>query len=375
MISVLILDGDMEFAEALAQRLAASGREFQVQAALPGSFAGEDGGEAAGAKDGYDFVLADEILPAFCQGRFGKASLLFFSDAGTGMDALDRYGRVSGLAARLRHDYASRNGGAFYAGIGESATKCIGCFGLAGGCGTSSVAIGVGRDLAAYKDMRTLYLSFEATEAECMCIRKAETERSISDFLYLMLKERDADMRTFLEAHLHKDNYGLERFYPSPGTNDLIRMDDEEIFRFIHMLRESGRFDRIIMDFGSSLNGTVKHCMNFCDAMAAVENGALPDTGKNEKNRALLREYWQKDKNAVQVRNMARRRNAGGLDAEAENPVNNPGTDGAGDEDAVEIAYDTSSFRPYEESVDFVLSNEFGLGIRKIRDKLLLQME
>jgi hypothetical protein len=391
MISTLILDTDRDYADMLAQRLAAAGREFSVTSVAPGN--GDAGSAAAGS---YDFVIMGEDVAAMyangADGFGGARRIILCASVPYGAVAderatdlsgplyANRCGRVSRLVALIRSAYAARPGsGGFPWSLASGAVKYIGCFGLDGACGASSIAIGIGRDIAAYNDKRVLYVSFETLEAEKLCIRDAAGERHIGDFMYLMLKGREADMRMFSEACLFRDSYGLARFFPSPGLNELARASPQESGEFLRFFDGCGGFDIIVLDLGNECKASAMNAAGLCDALVLVENGSLVDVGKRDRATALIRGAWQQGGgNPVLVENMLRFSYDGdgdgaGAGAGADAGRNaEPGPAEAGER--IEIAYDSASFRHFDGVTDFVLSNEFGLGIRKITNILLARI-
>jgi hypothetical protein len=290
----------------------------------------------------------------------------------------DRYGRVSALAALLRAAHAERSGGcAFPQSLGGS-VKYIGCFGLGGACGVSSVAIGIGRDFAAYKGRRALYVSLETLEAEGFGMRRAEGERGIGDFMYLMLRGRDADLRLFFEACLFRDGYGLARFFPSPGLNDLARASPEELGAFFRFLDACGGFDVVVLDLGSECKDAALQAVHLCDALVLVENGSLADAGKRERAAALLCAAWRHDggEDPIRVTNMLSFSYGADEEEAAMTARDDHGraqapADGA---ERIEIGYDGAGFRRFDGMTDFTLSNEFGIGIRKLTDSLFARI-
>ncbi|MDR1246934.1 MAG: hypothetical protein LBK57_07895 [Clostridiales Family XIII bacterium] len=391
MISILILDEERAYAALLAERLAAAGREFSVTANPPA--ADDTAPVSDGVRAEYDFVIMSESALARFAGRAGDAPggarLIVLSEspqaperaAGTdqGILYISRCGRVSALAAMIRAEYAVRPGSAGFArAFAGGAVKYIGCFGLAGGCGSSSVAIGIGRDFAAYKGRRVLYLSFESLEAGSLCVRDAEGERHIGDFMYLMLRKRDADLRLFSEACLFRDSYGLARFFPSPGLNDLARASPEETGDFLRFFDGCGAFDIIVLDFGSECGGAARELMHLCDVLVLAENGSLRDAGKRARAEAFAREAWRSDGEPVFAENMTPLSYDGDPreDGEIADTADDADykTETADAKNRITIDFDEASFRTLDGMTDFVLSGEFGLGIHKLTDILLARI-
>ncbi|MDR2132939.1 MAG: hypothetical protein LBP30_06285 [Clostridiales Family XIII bacterium] len=383
MISILLLDEDREYVTLLAQRLAAAGREFSVTAGAPPMQAAPPAPETSAgeprAEATYDFVILGESAAKANLARetgFGEARTVLLCESGDatlggrGFLRAERFGRVSALAALLRAEHAALHGnGGFPQSLG-GAVKYIGCFGLGGCCGASSVAIGLGRELAAHAGRRALYVSLETLEAESLCVRRAEGDRHIGDFMYLMLRKRDADLRMFLEACLFRDSHGLARFFPSPGPNDLARASLEERGDFFRFIDACGAFDAVVLDLGSECNDLALGAAQLCDALILVENAGVADAGKRARAAALLRAAWRRDggENPLRVKNLARFSYGADEEEAAEAVREAVAAKPASEEEEamIEIGYDSASFRRFDGVTDFVLSNEFGLGIRKL---------
>ncbi|MDR2354797.1 MAG: hypothetical protein LBE16_01240 [Clostridiales Family XIII bacterium] len=379
MISILLLDQDQAYAALLAQRLAAAGREFSVTAEAPPR--GDSSADARAAK-AYDFVILGEGVAAenkdLAESPAGAQPIILteappLRGGAHGCLYASRYGRVSGLAALLRAEYAARPGnGGLPTSFGGS-VKYIACGGLGGACGVSSIAIGAGRDFAAYKGRRALYLSLETLEAAGFCMRKAEGDRHIGDFLYLMLRGREADLRLFCEACLFRDSYGLARFFPSPGLNDLARATQEETGDFFRFLDGCGGFDVVVLDLGGACGEEALRIVRLCDALVLVENGALADAGKRDRAASLLRAAWRHGggETPILVKNMLRF--SYDADEDAEKAADEDAKPAEGEE-RIDIDYDGASFRYADGVTDFVLSGAFGRGIRKLTDSLLARV-
>jgi hypothetical protein len=402
MISILILDEDDVYAALLAQRLAAVASEFSVTANPPGTGEKDSVSDKASildaALDGAgpyarcDFTIVSENVAAAraneADGADGTRLIILSKspqapEAAAGRKAgagdarrrlyASRYGRVSGLAALIRAEHAARSErGGFPQKLASGAVKYVGCFGLGGRCGLSSIAIGIGRDFAAYKGRRVLYLSLESLEAERLCIRAAEGERHIGDFMYLMLRKRETDLRMFSEACLFRDSYGLARFFPSPGLNDLALASPEELGEFLRFFDCCGAFDLIVLDLGNECRGAVSELIRLCDVLVLAENGGIRDAGKRDRAEVFAREAWRRDgADPVFAENMRRFRCDSDDEEYGDAPEEDLAADGA---ERITIGYDDASFRYVDGTTDFVLSGEFGLGIRKLADILFARI-
>ncbi|MDR2771117.1 MAG: hypothetical protein LBB57_03665, partial [Clostridiales Family XIII bacterium] len=186
--------------------------------------------------------------------------------------------------------------------------------------------------------------------------------------------ERDADLRLFCEACLFRDNYGLARFFPSPGLNDLARASPQEAGDFLRFLDGCGCVDLVVLDLGSECRESTLQIAALCDALVLVENGTLADVGKRDRAAALLRAAWRRDGGGmpIRVRNLLRFSYDADEDEAMRPAAGEAGAAPASAEDGerIEIGYDSASFRCPDGMTDFVLSGEFGLGIRRLTDIL-----
>ncbi|GHU50964.1 hypothetical protein FACS1894127_6890 [Clostridia bacterium] len=449
MISISICLMDQEYAERFGERLACIGRELDVEI-IPGVSAVETTpGELAveltsgilavettdessiydpDSINNSDYILADEhtwrMLP-----NINKGQILVLTEAVVSRPEgipdnvrfIDGFRGVSELLSFIRRDYSLRTDcRRLWGNEGEQRTEFICCLGLAGRSGTSSLAIGIGRELAAYREKRTIYISLETVEADGFCMDSNTSfneyprledlpmpdRQNIGDFLYLVLKNRVKNMELFLESQLHRDNYGLHRFRPSRGINDLRQLSETELASFIKIICDSGYFDYIVFDLGSEPGEHFGLLAETCTGLVLVGNGSEAGGYKEEKMLAVLREKWHiKDRNKVLVKNMisdygdvwhrevtydemdgsAVKGNKGRLKMNFSFPRVLGGNTKVADLETIEsstleedklkpieIGFDRDSFRIREKHADFVLSNEFGNGVKKIVDRILL---
>jgi hypothetical protein len=402
MISILIADSDWEYAQLAGRRLAAHDKDFSVAIMPPGHLGGgAGGGQTAGGEGGaFDFVVADGASAAEARRAHPSATVIALAEEdeaapeGGGAVWVHRFGRLSELASLIKLEYAEKTGRSrMRASFTNTKTRFVGCCGLAGGCGASAVAIGIGRELTAYRGKQAFYVSLEDVESDSLCVSAPPGRRNVCDFLYAMLKERDVEMRRFMESHIHRDSYGLERFLPSAGANDLARLGKDALERFFKTLCGSGRFDVIVLDMGNGLREGFEDVVAMCDSLVLVANKGCASTGKNAKNLAMLQEAWARpDRKYIMVNNMAPGRfecepeggepekaeeepppRAKGRARQDEAPPAPPAEDGP--ERVVEIGRDAAGFSLRQGIVDFVLSNEFGIGMGRVADMVASDLE
>ena len=415
MITILIYDTNKEYAARLGSRLAQAGKELEIEIVTERlSPAISDnhrngitsGFNKIGKRDQYDFILTDSTSSDKLRQTFPMSFIWVLAETDTVVQdssdgrikVLYRYGPVSRLLALLREEYALTADKHWLAQPrNDDGARLICCFGLSGGCGASSVAIGLGREFAAYREKRTLYLSFEWIESNPYSMQRYNEYKSgdISRFLYTLFRKKPMNHDLLLESYLHRDRYGLERFYPSAGLNDILLLPDNEFEFFIKTLTENAAFDLIVFDLGNQHDDRHRLIASMSDSVILVESG-LCTNGKTDKSLALIRDTWSITGQKILLKNMAYNQNAYMEEELTEseepttprfklslpNPLKKDGFVSKRDESAevdeiaddwlalqLEIPFDYDSFKQNDEC-DVSISGAFGAGIKQLADFL-----
>jgi hypothetical protein len=200
-----------------------------------------------------------------------------------------------------------------------------------------------------------------------------------------MLRKRETDLRLCSESCLFRDSYGLARFFPSPGLNDLARASSRELGDVLRFFDARGDFDLVILDLGSECGGHASELISLCDALVLVEDASPGDVGKRDRAEAFAREALRPGgANPLFVENMRRFRYGADDDCDG-NDGNSGGAGTTGDGfgtdaasadgmDRITIGCDDASFRDFDGMRDFVLSGELGIGIRRLSDILFARV-
>jgi hypothetical protein len=168
-----------------------------------------------------------------------------------------------------------RRGGAGFAGAPDG-EKTICLYALAGGVGTSCAAIGIGRELARYREKRVLYISLEDREQAALCPACSPGVKSGSvpgagagigtgsgmsteEVLYRLMRCRKdgADPETvarLLRESVRPDEYGLFRLRGNIGLNSLAALGIQDVLDLLCAFEDALTVDFLILDFGTRLH-------------------------------------------------------------------------------------------------------------------------
>jgi MinD-like ATPase involved in chromosome partitioning or flagellar assembly len=345
MISILVCDNDREYVSRLGSALARMGKELEVEIVsadnlrcdttviplqdsldstrydeLDGVKRNSPGdcddsiGIRIGKQDYYDFILTNYSSSKLLRQIYPSSFIWILSETSdteshSGEDRIRtvyRYGPVSRLLSLIREEYslfADKDWLTHYKSSVKTGFVC--CMGLSGGCGASSIAIGLGREFAAYREKRVLYLSMEHIEADMLCtnVPDGSFKRDIGSFLYILLRKKPKLSNLLIESYIKRDQYGLARFHPSAGLNDVLELSNTELELFFQTLTEADLFDLIIFDLGSYPDERNKQIASLCDSVILVESG-LCHNGKADKSMALIQNTWEISGQIIIARNM-----------------------------------------------------------------------
>lgn len=261
-------------------------------------------------------------------------------------------------------------------------TSIIGVLGVSGGVGTSSVAMGLARELSRYHDKKILYLSFEELPATELYVTYGPGCRKISDFLYYLFEKKDDEICSHLEGFTITDHFGVGFFCPSRGRNDLRSLTKDDLAYFVRYLNDSCRYDYILIDFNHDISPETLQMLTYCTRLVLVHKNDPVSIHKHRK----LADFFRKgaapigDEKLINVRNfndggsqvheINRNRTGQGNFEDERECVN--GKDSAGMQNLIMIDTDENSFSYHAEQFNIDISQTFGIGIKNIADAVLL---
>lgn len=200
---------------------------------------------------------------------------------------IDKYSPCDLIVRSILHRYAeSSNRPAIINQITEDNSEVISFFSTEGGAGTTSVALGVAREMAMFRGKQVLFLSREPFETVSLCdatfpysytkpsienqnnnpgeyVKKYGSENSTSnnelrihelggsaEYLYFFLKGEKDKLSKVRDAVIIQDDYGVMRFVPSSKKNRLCELDEVEFSGFVSHLSKMTAAETVIIDRG-----------------------------------------------------------------------------------------------------------------------------
>ncbi|NLT46942.1 MAG: hypothetical protein GXX92_00880 [Clostridiales bacterium] len=360
-INLLISHKDEEYATALSKALAIKDPIYAITIAGEEELSFQSAISEAGKKN-YDLILLDQEWKEEAERieAEDREKLIGLSEIPSRPDEdgyIYKYGGLERIDSDLQLAYAQVTG-KYRIHYGDHKTRIIGFTSSAGGVGTSSIAIAVGRELTALDKRDTLYLSFERTESTSVYISVDEGRASINEYLYyLFTKEKEAS--SYIDGFLISDVYGLLAFRPSKVINELTDLTVEQQLLLIDSLCAFGRFRYIVIDFCGLVSDKTWNLMMLCCKVFLIDDGTPLSVLKNDKFIANIpSDVFDEIKERIySVTNKWR-----------------PRDDEIADHNRFYIEYDEDSFQVAGSNINISLHGCFGLGVKRIADELTAEL-
>lgn len=142
-----------------------------------------------------------------------------------------------------------------------------------GGSGCTSIAVAVGQELIRTHKKNVLYLTLSYTGSGEEYMRPLSEGRDISEFLYHTLgrgRKISGMDAGYIESFIGRNENGLENFTPHTGKNPLAELDGVSMENFFDCIAESGRYEAVIADVGTSLSESAAACFRVCKSACFV---------------------------------------------------------------------------------------------------------
>jgi|GEM_PF-2093516 len=117
----------------------------------------------------------------------------------------------------------------------------------AGGCGTSSLAIVLGRSLARLRQQNVMLIEFSRFAPDGGVSDIGEAAR-----LFYRVMAGETAVSGLLDACTHTDSYGLKRFHRAGCENPLWTAGGDESFRFLKFIAQYAGCTHIVLDIPPS---------------------------------------------------------------------------------------------------------------------------
>ncbi|MDR1272593.1 MAG: hypothetical protein LBK04_06390 [Clostridiales Family XIII bacterium] len=244
---------------------------------------------------------------------------------GYGFAGLHNSVAARGLADFLASPYPSSENG-------ELSLICV--FSSEGGVGASAAAIGIAKELSAYRGKKVLYMSFEDIENVELAAGTDDSMVFASEFMYACLAGKAKEIS-------FRDDHGVFRFRPDRGLNPFAGVDAETAVHVVGLAAAGAGADTVVLDFGAAIIRLAEFCDLVPSCLIRVtereseESPAVTDE-ENEEDR-----YWWELLGA------------------------DPGK-----RFRASLPYCKEDVRRTSSGVVISLSNEFGMAVKEICDRL-----
>lgn len=188
---------------------------------------------------------------------------------------LYKYSNVRQLAGELLYIYSVITGRKA-APIRNVNAKVVLFCSPAGGSGCTSAAIAFAREMRRFHDKKVMYLSLEEVESTFAYMDKLSDGKNAGEYLYHLFNDRENNKFPFLECYIASDPYGVEAFIPSPGRNVMKSLSPEEMTYFAGAVLDTGGYDFLVIDAGSSLEKNVLTCYEMANSICMVQKEEVP---------------------------------------------------------------------------------------------------
>ncbi|MDF2655122.1 MAG: ParA family protein [Bacillota bacterium] len=373
MVRLLIAHNEREYGFALAKAISNIHKGFDVNI-VPFQSMLEI--ESALFSNKCDFLLTDSGFESFDLDRINDPSLLrktvVLTEAfpelivnqvkrnDSGHWLIYKYATVSDILNDLNFLYAYLTGKKIVNSY--LSTALIGVLGVSGGAGTSTVAIGLARELSRFHDKKIMFLTFEEFPATELVVKFGPGRRRIGDYLYYLFEKNDEEICSHLDGFTTQDNFGVSFFCPSTGKNELCCLSKDDIDYFIKHLTDSSRYDYIVLDLNHGITPETQQLLTYCSRIVMVHKNDPISLHKLRKSIDFLnkREQSFSEEKLLHVSNLNR----------SEHQLT--GNDSTGLEKLIVIDHDENSFSYNGEELDIEISQTFGTGIKQIAQAVLL---
>ena len=184
-----------------------------------------------------------------------------------GVETIPKYRHAERLVQDILHIYSTSNLDTFVP-EGKTGTGINAIHSSSGGAGNTSIAVGLSM-LAARRDLKPLYLSFESIPSTAFYFKGSST-RTFSDIIYY-LKEKGNNLAVKLEGGCFNDAAsGVHYFLPPESANELEELTEEDIDLFMRTIRAASLFDIVFIDLPSGLNRRNNYILKLCDRIINV---------------------------------------------------------------------------------------------------------
>lgn len=391
-INLCIIDRDLEYATALAEAIAARTTGFSVKLVeAVGFYQDRPTSILADTEQSQQMLLVSdaECFKSIFE-RIPDATDICMIDAGLLADlkaplplglppvpilqlwdgrsplsqndipAVEKYSGCDCILSQIRRIFAEKSGKSIALGIGgtnQGNIEILHFFSPEGGAGTSSIALGVARELSRYRGKQVFYLSVEPFECPSLCAgSQPSSDIGLTEYLFHFLRGDMQRLEKLLKLTLMTDAYGVRRFKPIHGANALRELNQQDFMRFLQTIAADGEIDALLIDWGCDYDRFRLNAPSDGIAIIVARAGSMkaPD---DPRWRQMIAEGIGFPGTTYFVLNQTETLEECGVAA---------GTK----DDVICIADCAEDFNRTGNSLEIGLSNAFGLGIKALVDQI-----
>ena len=189
-----------------------------------------------------------------------------------------------------------------------------------GGSGCTTLAMAEGQELSRFYGKKVIYLSFENLESTGDFMECRSGVKPLGYYLYNLFRKnygidffpnqgeagQEKMQAGFLESYVIKDDFGMEAFAPTMGRNPLNDMNENETLTFFSSIIETGRYDVVIADLGSSLSTAALSCAEMSEKICFVSGRGKGMSREEQYLQYMICRFGEKiTERVIKIKNMA----------------------------------------------------------------------
>ena len=156
----------------------------------------------------------------------------------------------------------------FTSNANQKKHRIIGVYSPIGGVGKTTIAVGACIQ-SAWEGKNVFYLNLENIATTPLYFQ-GEQEKNLSNILYF-LKSKSANLSLQIEGAKCVDPlYKVHYFQPPDSSYDFTEDVSQELYRLLQELKITQQYDRIFIDFSSSINKNNLAVLRNCDVLLLV---------------------------------------------------------------------------------------------------------
>ncbi|MDD2483438.1 MAG: hypothetical protein PHQ50_00205 [Eubacteriales bacterium] len=270
-----------------------------------------------------------------------------------------KYAGADKIASDLQLFYMEATGKTKKTTLGTGAELIL-FSGAAGNVGKTALCIATARELAEFHRKKVLLLSFESPESFGFYLDEEGKGRGLNEYLYYLFAKYKQYSPIDPAAFLTHDRFAVDYFRPGNSINELIELSLADLRDLLASVANFKAYEYICCDVSCFSLKKYFELLSLADRIIHIDDGSPLSIYKNE---ALLNAYYlateeENSDRLIRVRNKWQERKASSV----ENNID------------LFIEYDPESFRATTVGLEIEMDRCFGLGVKKLAEKIRRQI-